>query len=69
MYPGETIAADGTRSGYDVYANMYQVDLRILVVTEAKIKITSQVEKIFERVVGLHLFSMISFSGSQGSYT
>lgn len=35
LYPGVTIASDGTQSGYDVYANMYTIDLRILIVTEA----------------------------------
>ena len=35
LYPGVDENPDGTRSGYDVYANMYNVAIKILVVTES----------------------------------
>ena len=35
LYPGVDENPDGTKSGYDVYANMYTIALKILVVTES----------------------------------
>jgi len=35
LYPGVNENPDGTRYGYDVYANMYDIAIKILVVTES----------------------------------
>jgi len=35
LYPGVIENPDGTNSGYDVYANMYDIELRMLVVAES----------------------------------